>query len=108
MGDWKSETKDYQETIKDAEEAYNETIKDLDQEQYNADFQYEIEQATTAIEEYANQLEALGTALDGLFENDVNHQKDTLINANSLIELGQHIYNDADYSNFERLKQKWG
>ena len=45
---------------------------------------------------------------DGLFENDVNHQKDTLINANSLIELGQHIYNDADYSNFERLKQKWG
>lgn len=61
---------DYQKTVKDAEEKYNETIEDLDREQYNADFQYQIEGITNALKVYTEQLESLNTALDGYFEND--------------------------------------
>lgn len=44
---------------------------------------------------------------NGLFNNDVNHQKDTLINANTLIELGQHVYTDNDRENIRRILAKW-
>lgn len=44
---------------------------------------------------------------DGLFNNDVNHQKDTLINATMLSELGQSIYTDDDLNNVKRIQQKW-
>ena len=44
---------------------------------------------------------------DGLFNNLVNHQKDTLINANSMLLLGRHVYSSHDISNFERLRNKW-
>lgn len=29
---------------------------------------------------------------DGLFDNSVNHQRDTLINSNSMIQLSRHNY----------------
>lgn len=44
---------------------------------------------------------------DGLFNNEVNHQKDTLINATMLVELGQDIYTDDDLNNVLRIKSKW-
>lgn len=44
---------------------------------------------------------------DGLFNNLVNHQKDTLINANTLIELGRHVYTAEDLANIQRIKAKW-
>ena len=44
---------------------------------------------------------------DGLFNNSVNHQKDTLINANTLIDLGRYVYTDQDLSNIDRIKRKW-
>lgn len=63
--------KDYQETIKDAEETYNETIENLDLEQYNADFEHQIESATEALQAYADQLSLLSESLDGYFESDI-------------------------------------
>lgn len=44
---------------------------------------------------------------DGLFNNDVNHQKDTLINANTLISLGQFVYTPEDDANVQRIFVKW-
>ena len=44
---------------------------------------------------------------DGMFNNAVNHQKDTLINANMFIELGRGVYNQADIDNINRIKMKW-
>ena len=44
---------------------------------------------------------------DGMFNNAVNHQKDTLINANTFIELGRGVYNQADIDNINRIKMKW-
>lgn len=44
---------------------------------------------------------------DGLFNNDVNHQKDTLINANTLISLGQFMYSPEDDANAQRILAKW-
>ena len=44
---------------------------------------------------------------DGMFNNAVNHQKDTLINANTFIELGRGVYSQADIDNINRIKMKW-
>lgn len=44
---------------------------------------------------------------DGLFNNDVNHQKDTLVNATQLVELGQDNYTEDDLNNVLRIKAKW-
>lgn len=44
---------------------------------------------------------------DGLFNNDVNHQKDTLINATMLVELGQGNYTQGDLDNIACIKAKW-
>lgn len=40
---------------------------------------------------------------DGQFNNDVNHQKDTLINANTFIELGRDIYTAEDLALIEHV-----
>ena len=44
---------------------------------------------------------------DGKFNNQVNHQKDTIINGNTLMRLGDEIYNDAYRSDISRILQKW-
>lgn len=44
---------------------------------------------------------------DGLFNNLVNHQKDTLINANTFVELGREVYSKDDIDNINRIKMKW-
>lgn len=44
---------------------------------------------------------------DGLFNNAVNHQKDTLINANTFVDLGRGVYTKADLDNINRIKMKW-
>ena len=44
---------------------------------------------------------------DGLFTNLVNHQKDTLINANTFVELGRGVYSKDDIDNINKIKMKW-
>ena len=63
--------KNYQETVKDAEERYNETLKDLDEEQYNADFKYQIDSITESLQAYSDQLDILSESLDGYYKTDI-------------------------------------
>lgn len=44
---------------------------------------------------------------DGKFNNQVNHQKDTIINGNTLLHLGDRVYTNADYENVKRIMNKW-
>lgn len=44
---------------------------------------------------------------DGKFNNQVNHQKDTIINGNTLLHLGDGVYTNADYENVKRIINKW-
>ena len=44
---------------------------------------------------------------DGLFNNSVNHQKDTLINANTLVELGHSSYTQEDEEHIKMVLAKW-
>lgn len=44
---------------------------------------------------------------DGKFNNQVNHQKDTIINGNTLMHLGDGVYTDEDLRNIQRIKNKW-
>lgn len=44
---------------------------------------------------------------DGKFNNQVNHQKDTIINGNTLLHLGDQVYNESDMNNIFRIKNKW-
>lgn len=43
----------------------------------------------------------------GLFNNDMNHKKDTIINANTMVYMGRHVYSDEDMDNINRIKAKW-
>lgn len=43
---------------------------------------------------------------DGKFNNDVNHQKDTLINANSLIGISRKYYNNEQIEKIRQIKEK--
>ena len=44
---------------------------------------------------------------DGLCNNSVNHQKDTLINANTLVELGHDSYTPEDKEHIKMVLAKW-
>ena len=44
---------------------------------------------------------------DGLFNKSVNHQKDTLINANTLVELGHSSYTQEDEEHIKMVLAKW-
>ena len=41
---------------------------------------------------------------DGYFNNDVNHQRDTLINANAMLNLSRDKYKEEDINNIKALK----
>ena len=43
---------------------------------------------------------------DGYFNNDISMQRDTLINANTLVRLGRDAYSQEDIDNMERLIKK--
>lgn len=43
---------------------------------------------------------------DGMFNNDVNHQKDTLINANTFIDMGRDNYTQEELAMIENLVQR--
>lgn len=43
---------------------------------------------------------------DGYFNNDISMQRDTLINANTLVRLGRESYSQEDIDNMERLLKK--
>lgn len=44
---------------------------------------------------------------DGMFNNDVNHQKDTIINGNTMLHLGDYVYTNGDLENIKRIQNKW-
>ena len=41
---------------------------------------------------------------DGYFNNDVNHQRDTLINSNAMLQLSRDKYKAEDINNIKTLK----
>lgn len=43
---------------------------------------------------------------DGKFNNDVNHQRDTIINANTMIRLSRNRYSEEQLEKIRRIKQK--
>ena len=43
---------------------------------------------------------------DGYFNNDISMQRDTLINANTLVRIGRDSYSQEDIDNMERLLKK--
>lgn len=43
---------------------------------------------------------------DGKFNNQVNHQKDTIINGNTLLHLGDHIYTEEDHKMIYSITQQ--
>ena len=43
---------------------------------------------------------------DGKFNNDVNHQRDTIINANTMINLSRKNYSKEEIDHIRQLKQK--
>lgn len=44
---------------------------------------------------------------DGQFNNEVNRQRDTLINANTLISLGRHVYSSEDLQVIRLIKDMY-
>ena len=44
---------------------------------------------------------------DGKFNNQVNHQRDTIINMNTMLNLGRRNYNQDQINKIKQLKQKW-
>lgn len=44
---------------------------------------------------------------DGMFNQQINHQKDTIINGNTLMHLGDYVYSDGDIENIRRIRSKW-
>lgn len=44
---------------------------------------------------------------DGKFNNAVNHQKDTVININTMISLGRENYTPQQLEKIKRIKQKY-
>lgn len=43
---------------------------------------------------------------DGMFNNQVNQQRDTLINANTMLELGRKFYTPAEQAAIDSIRQK--
>lgn len=44
---------------------------------------------------------------DGKFNNDVNHQRDTIINSNTMINLSRSMYSREELDRVRRIKQKY-
>ena len=49
-------------------ELYDKKVKEINEKQYDADFKYQIDTVTNALKAYTEQVEALKTAYDGLYE----------------------------------------
>lgn len=45
---------------------------------------------------------------DGKFNDQVNHQRDLIINTNTLRHMGKHLYTKEMMDNIMRIKQKNG
>ena len=43
---------------------------------------------------------------DGKFNNAVNHQRDTIINTNTLLRMGRNMYTNEMLDNINRIKNK--
>ena len=43
---------------------------------------------------------------DGKFNNAVNHQRDTIINTNTLLRMGRNMYTNEMIGNINRIKNK--
>ena len=45
---------------------------------------------------------------DGKFNNDVNHQRDTIINANTMINLARKDYSQEEIEHIKDIKRRVG
>lgn len=43
---------------------------------------------------------------DGKFNDQVNHKKDTIINGNTLLHLGDHVYTEEDHKMIYLITQQ--
>ena len=42
---------------------------------------------------------------DGLFDNRLNHQRDVIINSNTFVSLGRHLYTREQIAQLEKLSR---
>lgn len=80
-----------------AKRTYDKKVKEINEKQYDADFKYQIDTVTNALKAYTEQVEALKTAYDGLYEKDYSGKMD-LLNQRYLIQTqyAQRLHQELD------------
>lgn len=43
---------------------------------------------------------------DGMFDNRLNHQRDVIINTNTFVSLGRHLYNPEELANLQKMAKQ--
>lgn len=76
---------------------YDKKVKEINEKQYDADFKYQIDTVTNALKAYTEQVEALKTAYDGLYEKDYSGKMD-LLNQRYLVQTqyAQRLHQELD------------
>lgn len=80
-----------------AKKTYDKKVKEINEKQYDADFKYQIDTVTNALKAYTEQVEALKTAYDGLYEKDYSGKMD-LLNQRYLVQTqyAQRLHQELD------------
>ena len=80
-----------------AKRTYDKKVKEINEKQYDADFKYQIDTVTNALKAYTEQVEALKTAYDGLYEKDYSGKMD-LLNQRYLVQTqyAQRLHQELD------------
>lgn len=80
-----------------AKRTYDKKVKEINEKQYDADFKYQIDTVTNALKAYTEQVEALKTAYDGLYEKDYSGKMD-LLNQRYVIQTqyAQRLHQELD------------
>ena len=80
-----------------AKRTYDKKVKEINEKQYDADFKYQIDTVTNALKAYTEQVEALKTAYDSLYEKDYSGKMD-LLNQRYLIQTqyAQRLHQELD------------
>ena len=80
-----------------AKRTYDKKVKEINEKQYDADFKYQIDTVTNALKAYTEQVEALKTAYDSLYEKDYSGKMD-LLNQRYLVQTqyAQRLHQELD------------
>ncbi len=80
-----------------AKRTYDKKVKEINGKQYDADFKYQIDTVTNALKAYTEQVEALKTAYDSLYEKDYSGKMD-LLNQRYLVQTqyAQRLHQELD------------